>query len=138
MEAINIKNISIQPSIGPAISMRVINSVTKEEVPGLQVGDILNAKTTLTALGNISGTPGPQGPVGPIGPTGAKGDKGDTGTQGVAGPKGDTGAVGPMPTLNNTLTSTSTTVALTAAQGKVLNDLIVALIARVVALEAQP
>lgn len=120
MEAINIKNISIQPSIGPAIPMRVINSITKEEITGLQVGDILNAKTTITALGNISGTPGPTGPTGP------KGDKGDT------------GAIGPMPALINSLTSTSTTGALTAAQGKILNDLIIALTARIVALEAKP
>lgn len=53
------------------------------------------------------------------GPQGAKGEKGDTGAQGPQGPKGDTG---PQPSLSNTLTSTSTTVALTAAQGKALND----------------
>ena len=53
------------------------------------------------------------------GPQGAKGEKGDTGAQGPQGPKGDTG---PQPALSNTLTSTSTTVALTAAQGKALND----------------
>lgn len=39
-------------------------------------------------------------------------------------------------TINNTLTSTSTTEALAAAQGKALKDLIDALIARVAALEA--
>lgn len=38
-------------------------------------------------------------------------------------------------TINNTLTSTSTTVALAAAQGKVLKDLIDALTTRVAALE---
>lgn len=50
---------------------------------------------------------------------GAQGAKGDTGAQGEQGPKGDTG---PQPSLSNSLTSTSTTVALTAAQGKALND----------------
>ena len=38
-------------------------------------------------------------------------------------------------TINNTLTSTSTTEALAAAQGKALKDLIDALTARVAALE---
>ncbi|WP_305178810.1 collagen-like triple helix repeat-containing protein, partial [Faecalibaculum rodentium] len=53
------------------------------------------------------------------GETGAKGATGNTGPTGPQGPKGDTG---PQPSLNNTLTSTSTAVALTAAQGKALND----------------
>lgn len=64
-------------------------------------------------LGKVVGAQGPQGP------------KGD---QGVQGPKGDTGATGPQPSLSNSLTSTSTTTALTAAQGKVLNDKITSLL----------
>lgn len=42
--------------------------------------------------------------------------------QGEKGEKGDIGATGPQPSLVNNLTSTSTTEALTACQGKVLND----------------
>ena len=55
------------------------------------------------------------------GETGAKGATGATGPQ---GPKGDTG---PQPALNDTLTSTSTTVALTANQGRALADRLKAL-----------
>ena len=48
---------------------------------------------------------------------GEKGDTGERGPQGLQGPKGDTG---PQPSLNDTLTSTSTTMALTANQGRAL------------------
>lgn len=109
MEAINIKNISVQPNVGPAVSLRIINSYINDELNGAKAGDVLNVKAIQKLLSEISGTPGP------------KGDKGD---------KGDT------PTLVNNVTSTSTTSALAAAQGKVLNDLITALTARVSALEA--
>lgn len=112
MEAINIKNISVQPNVGPAVSLRIINSYINDELNGAKAGDVLNVKAIQKLLSEISGTPGPQG------------DKGD---------KGDTGAT---PTLVNNVTSTSTTSALAAAQGKVLNDLITALTARVSALEA--
>lgn len=112
MEAINIKNISVQPNVGPAVSLRIINSYINDELNGAKAGDVLNVKAIQKLLSEISGTPGP------------KGDKGD---------KGDTGAT---PTLVNNVTSTSTTSALAAAQGKVLNDLITALTARVTALEA--
>lgn len=112
MEAINIKNISVQPNVGPAVSLRIINSYINDELNGAKAGDVLNVKAIQKLLSEISGTPG------------SKGDKGD---------KGDTGAT---PTLVNNVTSTSTTSALTAAQGKVLNDLITALTARVSALEA--
>lgn len=112
MEAINIKNISVQPNVGPAVSLRIINSYINDELNGAKAGDVLNVKAIQKLLSEISGTPGP------------KGDKGD---------KGDTGAT---PTLVNNVTSTSTTSALAAAQGKVLNDLITALTARVSALEA--
>lgn len=108
MEAINIKNISVQPNVGPAVSLRIINSYINDELNGAKAGDVLNVKAIQKLLSEISGTPGP------------KGDKGD---------KGDT------PTLVNNVTSTSTTSALAAAQGKVLNDLITALTARVSALE---
>ncbi len=85
-----------------------------------------------------TGEQGPQGERGATGATGPKGDpltwddltaeqkaslkgeKGDTGErgpQGLQGPKGDTG---PQPSLNDTLTSTSTTMALTANQGRAL------------------
>lgn len=112
METINIKNISVQPNVGPAVSLRIINSYINDELNGAKAGDVLNVKAIQKLLSEISGTPGP------------KGDKGD---------KGDTGAT---PTLVNNVTSTSTTSALAAAQGKVLNDLITALTARVSALEA--
>lgn len=112
MEAINIKNISVQPNVGPAVSLRIINSYINDELNGAKAGDVLNVKAIQKLLSEISGTPGP------------KGDKGD---------KGDKGAT---PTLVNNVTSTSTTSALAAAQGKVLNDLITALTARVSALEA--
>ena len=56
------------------------------------------------------------------GATGPQGPKGDTGERGPQGIQGERGPTGPQPSLSNSLTSTSTTVALTAAQGKVLND----------------
>lgn len=111
MEAINIKNISVQPNVGPAVSLRIINSYINDELNGAKAGDVLNVKAIQKLLSEISGTPGP------------KGDKGDK------------GATGATPTLVNNVTSTSTTSALAAAQGKVLNDLITALTARVSALE---
>lgn len=114
MEAINIKNISVQPNVGPAVSLRIINSYINDELNGAKAGDVLNVKAIQKLLSEISGTPGPKGDKG------AKGDKGDTGA---------------TPTLVNNVTSTSTTSALAAAQGKVLNDLITALTARVSALE---
>lgn len=106
-------------------------------------------------LGRVVGAQGPQGIQGEKGATGAQGPKGDTGQAGITptigsngnwylgssdtgkpsrgatgpqGPKGDTGATGPQPSLSNSLTSTSTTTALTAAQGKVLNDKITSLL----------
>lgn len=44
------------------------------------------------------------------------------GPQGPQGPKGATGATGPAVSITNNLTSTSTTTALSAYQGKLLND----------------
>ncbi|MFI1771541.1 hypothetical protein ACH5TX_07485, partial [Flavobacteriaceae bacterium MEBiC06459] len=57
---------------------------------------------------------------------GDKGDKGDTGNQGPQGVPGNDGADGSdaTVTITNNLTSTSTTEALSAAQGKVLKDLV--------------
>lgn len=82
------------------------------------------------------GDQGPQGLQGEQGPKGDKGDKGDTGEQGPPGPQGEQGPIGPTgstgpqgdpgysPTVVNNLTSTSTTNALAANQGRVLQSLI--------------
>lgn len=63
-----------------------------------------------------------RGAQGAKGDTGAQGEQGIQGKQGAQGPQGPKGDTGPQPSLSNSLTSTSTTVALTAAQGKALND----------------
>lgn len=93
-----------------------------------------------------NGATGPMGPQGPQGdqgiqglqgeqgPKGDKGDKGDTGEQGPPGPQGEQGPMGPTgstgpqgnpgisPTVVNNLTSTSTTDALSANQGRILRE----------------
>ena len=70
-------------------------------------------------LNFLKGETGPQGPQGETGPQGIQGPQGETGPQGIQGLQGETG---PMPTLVDNLTSTSTTEALTANQGRVLNE----------------
>lgn len=81
---------------------------------------------------------GPQGDPGPTGPIGPQGEEGPQGPQGPVGPEGPRGPVGPVGAtgqqgnpgssqdypfeLENSLSSTSTNKALTAAMGKVLYD----------------
>ena len=74
---------------------------------------VTNSGTSSAAILNFTI---PQGVAGTRGTKGDKGDKGDTGPQ---GPKGESGAT--ISVINN-LTNTSTTAALSAYQGKVLND----------------
>ena len=63
-----------------------------------------------------------QGAKGETGPQGPQGEKGETGLQGPKGDKGDKGDTGATPTLNNTVTSTSTTQAATANAVKTAYD----------------
>lgn len=68
----------------------------------------------------VPGPPGPQGEIGPAGPAGA-----DSTVPGPQGPQGEIGPQGPAgadAVVVNALDSTSTTSALSAAQGKALND----------------
>jgi hypothetical protein len=90
-----------------------------------------------------TGLQGPIGPEGPQGPAGAKGDTGEigpTGPQGIQGPigpeglqgpqglKGDTGDIGPQgpqgvqASVEDNLISTSIDTALSANQGRILNE----------------
>lgn len=89
-----------------------------------------------------TGSQGLQGPAGPAGDVGPAGPKGDTGEQGPAGPEGPQGAQGPQgpigpqgiqglqgpagpgAVVSDTLTDQSTTSALSARQGYVLNQLV--------------
>jgi hypothetical protein len=72
------------------------------------------------------GPPGPAGPQGEIGPSGPAGADstvpGPQGPQGEIGPQGPAGNDGADAVVVNALDSTSTTSALSAAQGKALND----------------
>lgn len=95
-------------------------------------------------LAGAAGPAGAQGPAGPTGLTGPAGPKGDTGNagpagaQGPAGPTGPTGSQGPQgiqgpqgpagpgATVSDSLTDQSTTSALSAKQGYVLNQLVAA------------
>ena len=65
---------------------------------------------------------GEKGDQGPQGIQGVQGPQGEVGPQGPTGEQGPQGEVGPMPTLVDNLESTSTTEALTANQGRVLNE----------------
>lgn len=89
---------------------------------------------SVDSAGNISwsndgGLTNPQ-TVNIKGVKGDKGDKGDKGEQGIQGVKGDTGAKGDkgdkgdMPAVTDSLDSDSTTAALSANQGKVLNEIL--------------
>lgn len=51
MEAFKIKNVSVQPNVGPATSLNVINSITAEELKSTSVGDVVNAKALASLLG---------------------------------------------------------------------------------------
>lgn len=53
MEAINL-NMRVQPTVGPSVSMRILNKVSFEELQGTKDGDVVNAKA-LSALINNSG-----------------------------------------------------------------------------------
>lgn len=107
-----------KPSGADAFGMwllRVANGYYQQEIhlsTGTHAGKtyVRTWQSTLWTSWVEKGKDGAQGPQGPQGKQGA---------QGPQGPKGDTG---PQPSLSNSLTSTSTTVALTAAQGKALND----------------
>lgn len=72
----------------------------------------------------LQGIEGPKGDKGDIGLTGPQGIQGPAGPQGPIGPKGDTGPAGPAGTtvINDTLTSTSTTEALSANQARILKQ----------------
>lgn len=59
METINIKNVSVQPSIGPAVPMRIIKPKSKADLAGTQEGDIVNASALLNVLSDsASAQPG--------------------------------------------------------------------------------
>ena len=64
------------------------------------------------------GERGEPGPIGPVGPQGAQGIQGERGFVGAQGPPG------PQITVTNNLTSTSAAAALSANQGRVLNEAI--------------
>ena len=78
----------------------------------------------LTGPAGPIGPQGEQGIAGPIGPQGPAGPQGIQGLQGPAGPKGDTGEQGPAgpSVINDTLSSTSSTEALSANQGRLLKQ----------------
>lgn len=142
MEAFKIKNVSVQPNIGPATSLNIVNSITAEELKTASVGDVVNAKALASLLGgDASDIAQLEKDVADL-----KNNKVDkvsgkglstndytteekTKLAGIAAEANKT-------TVENVLTSTSTTNALSAAQGKALKDALDALTARVAALEA--
>lgn len=142
MEAFKIKNVSVQPNIGPATSLNIVNSITAEELKTASVGDVVNAKALASLLGgDASDIAQLEKDV-----TNLKNNKVDkvsgkglstndyttqekTKLAGIAAEANKT-------TVENVLTSASTTNALSAAQGKALKDALDALTARVEALEA--
>lgn len=142
MEAFKIKNVSVQPNIGPATSLNIVNSITAEELKTASVGDVVNAKALASLLGgDASDIAQLEKDVADL-----KNNKVDkvsgkglstndytteekTKLAGIAAEANKT-------TVENALTSTSTTNALSAAQGKALKDALDALTARVAALEA--
>lgn len=89
------------------------------------IGNIKGPKGDTGAQGpkgdtGATGATGPTGPQGPVGPQGATGPQGPQGETGPQGPTGPAGADGVSPTVVNNLTSTSTTNALSANQGRLL------------------
>lgn len=109
------------------VAVTVDNNTGTPSASGSVSGGVLSL-----AFHNLKGETGPQGPIGPTGATGATGAKGDTGATGATGPqgpkgdKGDQGNPGSSQdypfTMANNLTTDDSTVALTAAMGKVLGD----------------
>lgn len=96
----------------------------------------MDGNTLVLSFHNLKGAQGPQGETGPQGPQGPAGPQGATGATGAQGPKGNTGATGPQGPqgpqgnpgssvdypfeLANNLTTDDPTMALSAAQGVVL------------------
>lgn len=141
MEAFKIKNVSVQPNVGPAISLNVINSITAEELKSTSAGDVVNAKALASLLGGDASDIDQltkdvaslkSNKVDKVGGKGLSTNdyttEEKTKLAGIAAQANKT-------TVENVLTSSSTTNALSAAQGKALKDALDALTARVTALE---
>ena len=81
-----------------------------------------------TGLQGLTGPEGPQGPQGLQGDTGLKGDtglqgpKGDKGDTGLTGPEGPQGPQGEQANVEDNLISNSISTALSANQGRILNE----------------
>lgn len=141
MEAFKIKNVSVQPNIGPATSLNIINSITAEELKATSVGDVVNAKALSSLLGgDASDIAKLEQDVaslktGKVDKVSGKGLSTNDYTTEEKTKLAGIAAQANKTTVENVLTSSSTTNALSAAQGKALKDALDALTARVEALE---
>lgn len=113
---------------GPQGLQGEIGPIGPEGPQGLQGIQGLKGDTGLTGPEGpqgIQGETGLQGPQGPKGDTGLQGLKGDTGLQGPQGPQGEIGPQGPQgvqANVEDNLLSNSIDTALSANQGRVLNE----------------
>lgn len=141
MEAFKIKNVSVQPNIGPATSLNIINSITAEELKATSVGDVVNAKALSSLLGgDASDIAKLEQDVASlktnkVDKVSGKGLSTNDYTTEEKTKLAGIAAQANKTTVENVLTSSSTTNALSAAQGKALKDALDALTARVEALE---
>lgn len=141
METFKIKNVSVQPNIGPATSLNIINSITAEELKSTSVGDVVNAKALASLLGgdasDISQLEQDVASLknSKVDKVSGKGLSTNDYTTTEKNKLAGIAAQANKTTVENVLTSSSTTNALSAAQGKALKDALDALIARVEALE---
>lgn len=141
METFKIKNVSVQPNVGPATSLNIINSITAEELKSTSVGDVVNAKALASLLGgdasDISQLEQDVASLknSKVDKVSGKGLSTNDYTTTEKNKLAGIAAQANKTTVENVLTSSSTTNALSAAQGKALKDALDALIARVEALE---
>lgn len=141
METFKIKNVSVQPNVGPATSLNIINSITAEELKSTSVGDVVNAKALASLLGgdasDISQLEQDVASLknSKVDKVSGKGLSTNDYTTTEKNKLAGIAAQANKTTIENVLTSSSTTNALSAAQGKALKDALDALIARVEALE---
>ena len=109
-----------QGPAGPAgVTSAVATVDNNTGMPSVNVS--LSSGVITFAFHNLKGATGATGATGAEGPAGSTGPEGPRGPQGIQGPQGNPGSSVAYPfTLANNLTTDDATVALTAAQGVVL------------------
>ncbi|HZK42158.1 MAG TPA: hypothetical protein VFD14_04210 [Clostridia bacterium] len=107
----------------PALAGEIDYDELSDSLDPESIADILMEDDGFKA--SVKGDQGPQGEIGPQGPQGEigpEGPQGPIGETGADGPQGLPGSDAPATPVVNALNSTSTTSALSANQGKVLNE----------------